>query len=233
MVTMILIVIGALGMIHKSFLSGLKELKIRRLVDTIQTTDRPEYWEESWRLEETCCHSDTSERPSANSDVKNTNNNNNNDDNNNNNKHDPAPVLENDTHKLPWDFNIQTYHLIPARRPDLIIINKKKRICKIVDFAVAVDHRINLKESEKKDKYLDLARELKNLWNMKVTTVPIVIGALGTITKGLLKGLEGLEVGGRVETIQMTALLKTARILRRVLETWGNLLSLTPVKTLM
>ena len=53
---------------------------------------------------------------------------------------------------------------------------------------------------------------------MKVKIVPIVIGALGIITKGLLKGLEDMEVGGRVETIQMTALLGTARILRRVLE---------------
>ena len=77
----------------------------------------------------------------------------------------PAPVLENDTHKLLWDFNIQTDHLIPVRRPDPIIINKKKKksICKIVDFAVPGDHRINLKECEKKDKYLDLARELKKL----------------------------------------------------------------------
>ena len=74
--------------------------------------------------------------------------------------------------------------------------------------------------------YLDLARELKKLWNIKVTIVPIVIGAFGTKTKGLLKDLEDWEVGGRVETIQMTALLRTARILRRVLETWGDLLSL-------
>ena len=37
--------------------------------------------------------------------------------------HNPAPVLENDTHKLLWDFD----HLISARRPDLIIINKKKK----------------------------------------------------------------------------------------------------------
>ena len=96
----------------------------------------------------------------------------------------------------------------------------------IVDFAVPVDHRINLKECEKKDKYLDLARELKKLWNMKVTIVPIMIGDFGTITKGLLKDLEDLEVGGRVETIQMSALLRTAKILRRVLETWGDLLSL-------
>ena len=140
--------------------------------------------------------------------------------------HNPALVLENDTHKLLWDFNIQTDHLIPTRRPDLIIINKKKRICKIVDFAVPADHRINLKESAKKDKYLDLARELKKLWNMKMMIVPIMIGAYGTITKGLLKGLEDLKVGGQVETIQMTALLRTARILRRVLETWGDLLSL-------
>ena len=54
---------------------------------------------------------------------------------------------------------------------------------------------------------------------MRVTIVPIVIGAFGTVTKGLLKGLEDLEVGGRAETIQTTALLKTARILKRVLET--------------
>ena len=76
----------------------------------------------------------------------------------------PGTCPKNDSHKLLWDFNIQTDHLIPARRPDIIIINnkkKKKRICKIVDFAVSADHRINLKEGEKKDKYLDLARELK------------------------------------------------------------------------
>ena len=94
----------------------------------------------------------------------------------------------------------------------------------MVDFAEPVDHRINLKESEKKD----YARESKKkkLWNLKVTIVPIVIGALGTVTKGLLKGLEDLEFGGRVETIQTTALLRTAWILRRVQETWGDLLSL-------
>ena len=128
-----------------------------------------------------------------------------------------------DTLKLLWDFDIQTDHLISDRRPDLIIINKKKRACKIIDYAVPADHRIKLKECEKKDKYLDLARELKKLWNMKVTIIPIVNGAFDTVTKGLLKGLEDVEVGGRVETIQTTVLLRTARILRRVLKTWGKL----------
>ena len=54
---------------------------------------------------------------------------------------------------------------------------------------------------------------------MKVTIIPIGIDAFGTVTKGLLKCMEDLKVGGRVETFQTTAFLKTNRILRRVLET--------------
>ena len=138
--------------------------------------------------------------------------------------HNPGRVLENDTHKLLWDFDIHTDHRISARRPDLD--NNQQKLAKLLTLLVPADHRIKRKESEKKDKYLDLARELKKQWNLKVTIVPIVIGAFDTITKGLLKGLEDLEVGGRVEIIQMTALLRTARILRRVLNTWGDLLSL-------
>ena len=93
------------------------------------------------------------------------------------------------------------------------------------------DHGIKLKECEKRDKYFDLARELKKLRNMKVIIILIVIGAFDTVTEGLLKGLEDLEVGGRVDTIQTTALLKTARILRKFLETGGDLLPLNlPMK---
>ena len=70
-----------------------------------------------------------------------------------------------------------------------------------MNFAVLADHRIKLKKSEKKDKYLDLVKDLKTLWNRKVIIIPIVIGAFGTFTQGLLKGLEDLEIRGRVETI--------------------------------
>ena len=56
--------------------------------------------------------------------------------------------------------------------------------------------------------------------------IAIVIGAVGTITEGLLKEQEDLEIKGREETIQTAKLLRSARILRRVLETWRGLLSL-------
>ena len=103
---------------------------------------------------------------------------------------------------------------------------QKKGTCRIVNFAVSTDHRVKLKVSEMKDKYLDLARELKKLRNMKVMIIPIVIDVLTTVTTGLVQGLGDLEIRGRVEIIQTTALLRSARILRRVLETWGDLLSL-------
>ena len=60
--------------------------------------------------------------------------------------------------------------------------------------AVPADHKVKLKENEKRDKNLDLARELKKLWNMKVKVILIIIGELGTIPKGLVKGLKELEI---------------------------------------
>ena len=71
--------------------------------------------------------------------------------------HNSEYILENETHKLLWDLEIQTDNLISGRRLDLVIITKKKkkkkkgkkkRTCRIVDFAVPADHRVKLKESE-------------------------------------------------------------------------------------
>ena len=76
-----------------------------------------------------------------------------------------------------------------------------------------------VKESEKRDKYLDLARGLEKLWNMKATVIQIVIDVLGTIHQGLIQRLEDLEIRGQVKTIQTIALMRSARILRTVLET--------------
>ena len=54
---------------------------------------------------------------------------------------------------------------------------------------------------------------------MKVTVIPIAIGVLGTVTKELVQRLKDLEIRGRMKTIQTTSLLRSARILRKVLET--------------
>ena len=74
--------------------------------------------------------------------------------------HNPAPVIENDAHKPPRRRD-GSPNLGQKTRPNHY--QQKKRICKIVDFVVPADYRIKLKECEKKDKYFDLARELKEL----------------------------------------------------------------------
>ena len=67
--------------------------------------------------------------------------------------HKVESVLENGTHKLLWDFEILTDHLILARRSYLVIVNKRKRTCPIVDFAVSAGYRVKIKEREKRDEY--------------------------------------------------------------------------------
>ena len=130
--------------------------------------------------------------------------------------------------KILWDFEIQTDHLIPVKRPDLVIINKRKKLENLLDSELCRHGRSQSenKRKRKKRQYLDLARELKKLWNMKVTVILTIISALWTISKGLVKGIEELEIGGQAETIQTTALLRSAKILKRVLETQGDLQSL-------
>ena len=92
-------------------------------------------------------------------------------------------VLENEDYKILQDFSIQTDHVIEARRPDLVVIDKMKRTRKIIDFAVPGDSRIKEKEKEKIEKYQDLRRELQKIWNVRVKIMPLVVGSFDAIPK--------------------------------------------------
>ena len=104
----------------------------------------------------------------------------------------PASVLESSAHKLLWNFDSDSDYLISARRPDLIIINKN------VNIAILPNHRAKLKENENKYKYLDLASEMKKKQQKTVKHESDVYTncnwCFDTVTKGLLIGLEDLEV---------------------------------------
>ena len=78
-------------------------------------------------------------------------------------------------------------------RSDIVVVVKGERKCIIV--VVPGDSRISDKEKEKVEKYQDLKREVKRIWNMRsVIVVPVVVGALGSITKKLNEWLEKLEL---------------------------------------
>ena len=63
----------------------------------------------------------------------------------------------------------------------MVAVNKKERSCKIIDFAVPRDSRIEEKEKDKIEKYQDLGRELQKIWNVKMKIIPLVVDSLGAL----------------------------------------------------
>ena len=62
-----------------------------------------------------------------------------------------------------WNINVNCYNVIEARRPDIILIDKKERKGIIIDTAVPADVRVGEKEREKMEKYQDLRNEIGRL----------------------------------------------------------------------
>ena len=134
--------------------------------------------------------------------------------------HVPEKVIENDKAKLLWDYDVRTDHVIQARRPDIILINKEHQKVSLIDIAIPWDTRVKDKKREKIEKYQDLKMEVARLWQTEVEVVPIIIGALGIIPDDLERnlgkvGCTNLEPG----LLQKSVLLATARIIRRVMDT--------------
>ena len=132
-------------------------------------------------------------------------------------EHEPESVLENEDYKILWVFSIQTDHVIEARRPDLVVVDKKDRSCKIIDFAVPGD-RIEEKEKDKIEKYQDLRRELQKIWNVKVKIIALDLGYLGAVPKQFGNRLKQIGITAGTAQVQKTVLFGTARILRKALE---------------
>jgi len=120
--------------------------------------------------------------------------------------------------KILCDMNIQTDRVIEHRRPDIVVIDEDNKRALLIDSAVPADATVEEKEQEKMDRYQHLVRELKRLWKMETKVIPIVVGALRTVPKGLEKNLEKDGSNAAVELLQKAALLGTSQIQRRVMD---------------
>ena len=94
-------------------------------------------------------------------------------------------MLENEKSKILWGFAIQTDKAREHLRPDIIVIDKEKRECKIINIAVPGDQNIKVKELEKISKYQGLRLQVQRLWDVKATVIPVVTGDLGTVSEQL------------------------------------------------
>ena len=113
---------------------------------------------------------------------------------------------------------MQTDREIHARIPDIVLMDGENNQCFIIDVAIPEDARVTEKEMEKVEKYQDLRREVARLLNIKVTVVPVVIGALGIVSGKLASHLKTVGVTTKIELLQKAALLGKERLLKKVLE---------------
>ena len=108
--------------------------------------------------------------------------------------------------------------MMEDRKPDIVVVDKVKKQTMSIDVVVPGDTRVCDKERQKIEKYSLLKDEIGRLWQMKkVVVIPIVVGALGTITTKFEKYIESLGIEIRTEYIQKSALLGPTRIIRKVL----------------
>ena len=131
-------------------------------------------------------------------------------------EHSPKSAEENEEVELLWDFTIQTDHEIHHRRPDIVTQKKKAKETIIVDITVPRDSNVLQKETEKYKKYQNLERESKRIWKSRQKVVPVVAGALGSVSKNLAGHLGQLGIKDRTRTMQKLALLRSGQILRKV-----------------
>ena len=130
-------------------------------------------------------------------------------------------ALENEEVKILGDFTIQTEKNLAHNKPDLVILTKKEKTAYIVDVGCPFDARIRERERTKIEKYTDLKYELLKVRKGEMTKVlilPVIIGALGTMTKNVQDNLDKLKIDNRVVDLQKIRLLGTSRVLRKVLD---------------
>ena len=133
-------------------------------------------------------------------------------------EHTPTDV-ENEVVEITWDQTVQTDRYIRHNRPDIIVKLKEESKWILIDIAVPADYNIEVTEGKKIEKYRDdLGFEIQRIYRVAETPiVPVVIGALGAMPKQLRQSLETLGIPDIAASIQMTAILATAGIIRRVL----------------
>jgi len=86
----------------------------------------------------------------------------------------------------------------------------------LIDVAISEDRNVIKKEAEK-IKYKELTTEIQRMWNVKTKVIPVIIEATGTISKSFRKYMSNIPGKHEVKELQLTAILGTAHILRKVL----------------
>jgi hypothetical protein len=119
---------------------------------------------------------------------------------------------------LMYDMTQKVDHAISANRPDLVILDEEQKTALLIDVTCLMDINMVSAAAKKHQKYRDLEIAMKKQYNLrKIQTVPIVIGALGTLCQNFDTNIAKVSPRACAYTIQKEVLLGTSHILRHVL----------------
>ena len=125
------------------------------------------------------------------------------------------PVVVGKNVTILWEFTVHTDRKIDASRPNIIIQYHEERTCIMMDMAVPSDQSISLKEFQKLSKYKDLEIKVIKMWKLKKKIIPVVIGALGMIKKGIQNFIDQIPAKPSLQEMQKIVLTSPAHILRK------------------
>mgnify|MGYP003709940131 CR=1 FL=1 len=122
-------------------------------------------------------------------------------------------------YEIWWDKKVITAKVLEHNRPDVVVIDREKKRWTMVDFAVPFHAKVVSKEPEKTRKYERLATEVTREHTVDTIIIPIVVCALGTVSLNFAGLLRRLGIDDVLDGLQMSAVIGTMAILRKVLST--------------
>ena len=119
-------------------------------------------------------------------------------------EHKPETLVNNQDNNITimWDMPVHNDRTISKNRPEFIVKDSVNSTSKLIDMTIPSDRNIALKEIEKKSKYKDLELEIQAMWQMKTEVIPEVVGALGTVKKGMVENIKKVLEIGTVTDVQ-------------------------------
>ena len=132
--------------------------------------------------------------------------------------HQPLPTAENGDVRITWDMTIYTDKVLKHKRLDITVVHKDTQKWTLIGITVPADQNITRTEEEKVEKYQELTFEIRRIHGTsKFTIIPVVIGALGSISKGEKTWFGKLDVPDFLGSVQLSAILGNAHLMRKVL----------------
>ena len=119
-----------------------------------------------------------------------------------------------------WDEKIKVPNGVKHNKPDIILWDKKQKLCKIIDISAPLDVNIEKKYQEKINNYIHLVSELQRTYReYRFEIIPVIIGALGTVNNKLTRSIVQLDVkkenvNRTIKKIQQRCLIGSLKIVR-------------------